>query len=143
MDRAPQEALLRNDFPALDVHRVNVTTPDAAPTADEFAENSGRAACARAYCLWNQTGDKGATCTLRVWVKRAKDITRTPDYVGGLLYVDDGAGIRAPYEVTSAGDDESFVLDIPADADDIFVQLVSVGGQPTSYRFDCWIRWGP
>lgn len=144
MYRAPQDALLINDFPVLNAHREAVIALDAAaPTADQFAENSGRAACARAYCVWNPAGGVTPACTLRVWVKRAKDLTDTPNYIGGVLYVDNGAGMPAAYEVVSAGGDESFVIDITADADDVFVQLVSVDGVPTSYRLDCWIRWGP
>jgi len=144
MQRAPQDALLINDFPVLNAHREAVIAVDAAaPTAEQFAENSGRAACARAYCVWDEKGDPTSACTVRVWVMRGRDLTRTPDYVGGVLYVDNGAGLPAPYEVTSAGGDESFVIDIPVDADDVFVQLVSASGAPASFRFDCWIRWGP
>jgi len=143
MYRAPQDALLINDFPVLNAHREDVTAADATPTQDLFAENSGRAACARAYCVWTPVGDATSACTLRIWVKRGKDLTDTPNYVGGVLYTDNGAGLPVAYTVTSAGGVESFAIDIPADADDVFVQLVGASGAPTSYRLDCWIRWGP
>lgn len=147
MDRAGQSDLNRHGHTDPIHHRDTVVAVDAGvPAHTIFAENNEGFAAARVYCKLSFKGGTNPAPTLRAWVKHRGKHVDTP-YVGGLLYVDanDSVGgvARQPFAVVGPAGDGWFAFDVPVDGDDLFVELQSASGTPTSFTFDCWLTWGP
>ena len=136
---------MRNTAPARQVaHRTAVAAADAAPTAaSAWASNSGWWPRARAYCTVAWNGGTAPTVTLRVWARKHLfgDEAGVEQYGVLLAPAPAGTPTLAEFVVTPVTGSTAFVFDIPANGDDIFVQVVSVSGAPTGFVFNCAIGW--
>ena len=121
------------------IHRAGVSSLDSGvPDVSLFAINHGRWPRVRVYCKFEPSGGTSPTVNLRVWVR--KHLVKNEQGVEqlGILMIGDGtSGLK---EFTVAADDRT-AFDVPANGDDIFIEVTGVGGTPTMFVFGCALGW--
>ena len=126
-------------IPAVELHRDGVTSLDnGTPDAADYAVNHGRWPRCRVYLDPSFVNGTNPALTFRIWARRPLCATE-PLQPAGLLLVPNGATTSA-FTIVTGG---PVAIDVPANGDDLFVEVYAVGGTPTSYALDCYLSWRP
>lgn len=136
---------MRNTMPARqEAHRTAVAVVDVGtPAATSFAVNHGWWPRCRLYLAVALAGGTNPALALRVWCrKRPFGDEANTEQLGILMAPCGDAGQAAvkPFIITglTAG---SYVVDVPVNGDDIFVEVTGAMGAPTSFSFSCALGW--